>query len=508
MADSNPTPSLTDRFVPPSGFSVKWLQTFDPRAAREHNALHDAPTFDLGDRVELGDRAANGAGLRVRFGRVGDIVFVRYLNNPTRQKVTLGTWSASKQNGRLTLEQAREWSDRIFKAAKQGRLEEEKEELRKALTAHIKQPEPGPWQSALVKDVEAEWYRACIEPKWDGARLLKGRRETAGVDLSMRLMLEEIGNRHIINVQVLELNKIVQRVVDRGTRGTARQLLAHIKQFFRWAKAHGYFDPPPSTGIRPYENPADPMTAEHFKLRPTKRKRVAAEDEIRAVWFLGEQHVRRGGRPVSRSVCLGLRLLLLTGLRTQELRLNRWENVIWDGETKDGIAGPALIVPVALQKGDQEQRDAARDWAVPLAPAALAILRLMHAAAKGSPWIIPAVYYQGKIPLSHSSMSRALKRRGLTDSKMTDPRRANLRTHDLRRTFRTGISRLTSAAIAERCLNHVLPDMQAVYDQHDYLGERREALEKWADHVMSIVYPDGGAQAGDGQVLPLVRAVK
>jgi hypothetical protein len=37
-----------------------------------------------------------------------------------------------------------------------------------------------------------------------------------------------------------------------------------------------------------------------------------------------------------------------------------------------------------------------------------------------------------------------------------------------------------SIIVAERCLNHSLGGLVGVYDQHDYLTERRAALETWA----------------------------
>lgn len=487
------TRSLTERFVPPTGFAAAWLKAFDPHAAREHPPVVTAPAFDLGDRAELGDRASNAAGLRARFGRSGEVSFLVYVNTPKREKVTLALWSERKMSGRLTLEQAREWADRVGKAAKRGELEAAKRELRAQLTAHIKMPEAGPWRGELVRNVERVWFKRCIEPVWRNGKLLSGRREPAAVERSMRLMLEEIGDMPITSVRELDLNPIVQAALNRGTRGAARLLLAHIKQFFRWAKVEGYFTPPPETAIRAFENPAAALSAEHFKIRIPKRKRIADDGEIKAVWFIHEHTYHGKGRPFSQQIRLGLRFLLLTGLRSQELRLNRWENVVWDGEIKDGAAGPALIVPVALQKGDEAHREEARDWVVPIPPQALALLRELKALAGNSLWIIPSPL-NAKQPLAHSSWSKALSSANLCDKAGN-----NLRPHDLRRTFRTGISRLASAAIAERCLNHVLPDMQAVYDQHDYLDERREALEKWAEHVMRIVHGDDG-----GGVVPLV----
>jgi len=54
----------------------------------------------------------------------------------------------------------------------------------------------------------------------------------------------------------------------------------------------------------------------------------------------------------------------------------------------------------------------------------------------------------------------------------------------LRRTGRTGLGRLgVNADIAERVLNHTRERMQATYDVHEYIAEKREALAKWAEYL-------------------------
>jgi hypothetical protein len=34
-----------------------------------------------------------------------------------------------------------------------------------------------------------------------------------------------------------------------------------------------------------------------------------------------------------------------------------------------------------------------------------------------------------------------------------------------------------------------LPGVEGVYDRHDYLDEKRDALERWATHVWEIALP-------------------
>jgi len=53
--------------------------------------------------------------------------------------------------------------------------------------------------------------------------------------------------------------------------------------------------------------------------------------------------------------------------------------------------------------------------------------------------------------------------------------------HDLRSTARSHLAALgVNVIVAERCLNHSLGGLLAVYDKHDYLTERRAAVE--VDH--------------------------
>ena len=77
--------------------------------------------------------------------------------------------------------------------------------------------------------------------------------------------------------------------------------------------------------------------------------------------------------------------------------------------------------------------------------------------------------------------------------------------------MRTQLSALgVRPEIAERCLNHKLRGVLGVYDQHDFLAERREAMNRWAS-VLDTLYRKGvdAAKAlyGGAEVVPLRSAV-
>src|SRR5262249_25694286 len=63
--------------------------------------------------------------------------------------------------------------------------------------------------------------------------------------------------------------------------------------------------------------------------------------------------------------------------------------------------------------------------------------------------------------------------------------------HDLRRTCVSGMARLGVAPhVADKILNHqagTISGVAAVYQRHEFLSERRRALDVWGAHVGAIL---------------------
>jgi len=59
--------------------------------------------------------------------------------------------------------------------------------------------------------------------------------------------------------------------------------------------------------------------------------------------------------------------------------------------------------------------------------------------------------------------------------------------HDLRRSVRTGLSRLgCRSEVAEAALGHSRKGIEGTYDLHSYEQECREWLQRWADHMDAL----------------------
>jgi integrase len=64
--------------------------------------------------------------------------------------------------------------------------------------------------------------------------------------------------------------------------------------------------------------------------------------------------------------------------------------------------------------------------------------------------------------------------------------------HDLRRTCSTGLAALHVAQdTIDRVLGHAAGTLAGTYNRHQYLQEKREALDAWADRVDLIVGDTG-----------------
>jgi hypothetical protein len=91
----------------------------------------------------------------------------------------------------------------------------------------------------------------------------------------------------------------------------------------------------------------------------------------------------------------------------------------------------------------------------------------------------------GKLEQAHEEDKTATKVRRFTP-------------HDLRSTARSHLAALgVHVIVAERCLNHTLGGLIAVYDQHDYMTERRAALELGRFHPSLRGWPRMDAKGGE-----------
>jgi integrase len=119
-------------------------------------------------------------------------------------------------------------------------------------------------------------------------------------------------------------------------------------------------------------------------------------------------------------------------------------------------------------------------WRVPLSPPVVAMLReILPEDWKDHPeaYVFPSRRRMNRSGrMSESAMLRVIEDMG---------RKGEITTHGFRTTFRTwGAKQKYPDHLLERCLSHVVgSEAQRAYDRDDYLDERREIMDAWAERV-------------------------
>jgi len=181
-------------------------------------------------------------------------------------------------------------------------------------------------------------------------------------------------------------------------------------------------------------------------------------------------------------------LLLLTGLRLGEACGAHWSE--FDFTRRE------WTIPGERMK---KVKAGAKPFMVPLTDAALEVLNslprfdsgcFLFSHSHGKRPLRPNLFSDPKERLDKIMLEELRKlaiERGKDRERVTLPDFVN---HDIRRTVRTHLSALRiGEEVREAVLAHVRPGIKGVYDKHQYLDEKRHALELWATRLRGITHP-------------------
>ena len=269
-----------------------------------------------------------------------------------------------------------------------------------------------------------------------------------------------------------------------STPAIGRKVLHRVATVLRYAAAHGW---------RANDNPADGKMLRHAGLPPLRGGRKQPSlPWARLAAFMKALDTMPGLAP------LALRLVVLTALRSGEVRGARWSWVSFDGV-------PTLTVPGEVMKGRKSEE--VKPHRVPLAPAALDTLARAYTLATGTiatvaelprlaalmrdTLIFPSA--KADTPLSDMALSAVMRRMNDDRPEDTPPpwRDADGREavpHGFRGSFRTWVddTRPDEDVAAEKALAHEVGNAVSGRYRHSDLFDRRIALmSEWAAHCTS-----------------------
>jgi integrase len=174
------------------------------------------------------------------------------------------------------------------------------------------------------------------------------------------------------------------------------------------------------------------------------------------------------------------KILLGTAVRLGELVGARWENVDFDKKTW-------FIPPSDIKgkKGKARNGEDVRGFIVPLSDPVIQWFSDLKELAFNSGYVLPIRSRKKAVGDAHMeavTLNAAFNKFWKT---YLSDRCQRFTPHDLRSTARSHLGRLgVDLLIAERCLNHSLGGLVAIYDQHDYLIERRDAMRLLSEFLV------------------------
>lgn len=297
-------------------------------------------------------------------------------------------------------------------------------------------------------------------PTFAAAVELWAAAELAGVSIDYRantlrrlerFVTPYVGARPLAEIQAAELVPIFERIREGGREETARRVRFVVGQIYRWAVRRGLAN----------HNPTDAFRGEP---RRKARGHFAAMTDPADVARLMRATWGYRGTP---EVCALLKLSALLFQRPGEIRAMRWEDVNLDAaEWRYTVSktNTAHLVPLPTQ--------------------AVEILRelrpLTYRPSEHRPdlpnYVFPSPKTRAR-PLSENAARQALRNLGFTNEEHTP--------HGYRATARSLLAELgwKSDAIERQLAHKVRGPLGAAYDRAQFLAERRQMMQAWADYL-------------------------
>lgn len=256
-------------------------------------------------------------------------------------------------------------------------------------------------------------------------------------------ILPKLGQRPIAEVTAPEVLTMLRAVEARGTLETAKRVMQMAGQIFMYAIATG----------RVERNPVP-------DLRGALKTPVVKHHSFLSARELPDYFGRLATYDGSPQTTLALRLLLLTFVRTNELRAARWTEIDWD---------------MAEWRIPAERMKMRELHIVPLSKQAVGVLRELERHTGNREYLFPNEQKPTGF-MSENTMLFALYRMGY-HSRTTG--------HGFRSTASTILNEHGfKADVIERQLAHSERNsVRAAYNHAQYLPERRKMMQWWADYL-------------------------
>lgn len=264
-------------------------------------------------------------------------------------------------------------------------------------------------------------------------------------------MFPSVGKLPIRSITAAHLLKILQQVEDRGAHSVALLLRQWSSAIFRYAVVT----------LRADSDPAAALIGAIHRPKVKHHNPLSRNNII----DLGKSLNDFGGY---RTTAIAIKLLLLTFVRTGELRKSEWSE--FDLERAE------WRIPKERMKMDEPH-------VVPLSRQAVELIIELKSYTYGLRWLFPN-YRNSQMCMSATTINRALERMGFNGKNSI-----GFSAHGFRATASTFLNESGYRVdVIERQLAHSDRNkVRASYNQAEYMEERRTMMQDWANMVDTMM---------------------
>jgi len=296
-----------------------------------------------------------------------------------------------------------------------------------------------------VGQLADDYFNSRVLGKWKHPNIVRARIENDIKPNIGKLAIEDVKPSHI--------DMMLKAIIKRGAPTMANDVL-------RWTRR--LFDHAIKRNLLQY-NPASAFDLADAGGKETARSRALTQAEMAALF-----EAMRNTKGFTQVNIITVKLLLMLAVRKGEL--------IGARKSEFDLEAGLWYLPA-----DRNKTESA--ITIPLPRQAVEALKTLYRLSESSDWLLPARKAQDRmLPHIHENTLNV----ALAKVKLNMPNVEAFCIHDFRRTARTHLAALgIPSHIAERCLNHKIKGIEGIYNRHDYLDERREALRLWANLLES-----------------------
>ncbi|HPY40162.1 MAG TPA: tyrosine-type recombinase/integrase [Thiolinea sp.] len=380
---------------------------------------------------------ADGEGLRLHVTTSGKYWHYRYRWDGKGKELSLGTYPT------VSLKEARERHEEAKALLARGINPRSYRKQMQAAKAEI--------NSRSFQAIALEWLARSL-PTWSESHAVRVQRYLE------KDVFPAFGAMQINEVKPADIIRVVQRVEARGAGDAARRVKQYIHQVYTYAVTLELAERNPAADI---DN--------NIILKPRTKKHFATlTDPVKIGQLLRDMDAYQGSLVVRSALCLSPLVLLRPG----ELRAAEWAEIDLDQAT--------WTIPIKRMKAPTHIKQANQSvHIVPLSRQAVALFKELYSYTGQFKYVFPGARGASR-PLSDNGVRVALRTMGY-DNQMITP-------HGFRGMASSLLNQLgwNPDAIERQLAHKESNQIRAAYNRAEYLEERCEMLQAWADYLDSL----------------------